>query len=452
MIFDKVLDIYQKYYICIHCLGRMFSLLGTNTTNYERGNSLLLSITMENHKNYLSGNEVSQKEGLTNLRLLAENAHYVPAQKVLNNEGFDYKKNDENQACYLCHNILSNIHKYTDKAKEILTGIEFNSFLVGSSPESQIINIEDIFKTEFNLLEAESFKSHFNRVVGKNLMGMLNKTPEFNTPDALIIYAFGFETFKVELVLKSLFIYGRYNKFIRGIPQTHWFCKSCMGAGCKLCNFTGKQYLTSVEELISPDFIRESKSTDSKFHGAGREDIDVRMLGLGRPFILELRSPKIRNLDLDKIERIINKKTRRKVKIQNLKYTNKKEVIKLKADAENTKKVYKAIVRAEAKITKSQFDQKLLELNTIFNTQEIKQRTPYRVSHRRADKIREKIIYKIDGKFIKTHLFEFIIISQGGTYIKELINGDEGRTSPSFSEIFETNLVCKELDVLEVSL
>ena len=67
-------------------------------------------------------------------------------------------------------------------------------------------------------------------------------------------------------------------------------------------------------------------------------------------------------------------------------------------------------------------------------------------------KIQEKIIYKIDGKFIKTNLFEFEIISQGGTYIKELINGDEGRTSPSFSEIFETYLVCKELDVLEVSL
>jgi len=324
--------------------------------------------------------------------------------------------------------------------------------LIGSSPNSRIINREDKFKSEFNILEAESFKSHFNRVLGKKLMKTIDKIPEFSNPDVLIIYTIDYETFNIELVLKSLFIYGRYNKLIRGIPQTHWFCKNCKGRGCELCNFTGKQYLTSVEDLISPDFIRESKSMDSKFHGAGREDIDVRMLGLGRPFILELRNPKIRNLDLIKLERNLNKKNKRKVRVHNLKYTTKKEVIKLKTNAKNTKKVYRAIIRAELKFTKKQFNQKLQELNKIFADREIKQRTPYRVSHRRADKIREKLIYKIEGKFIKPNLFEFNIISQGGTYIKELINGDQGRTSPSFSEVFGTKLVCKELDVLEVSL
>ncbi|UCD00865.1 MAG: tRNA pseudouridine(54/55) synthase Pus10 [Promethearchaeota archaeon] len=451
MIFDKVFEIYKKYYICIHCLGRMFSLLGTNTTNFDRGNSLLLSITMENHKNYLSGNDFLKKEAVTNLKLLAENANYLPAQKVLDNEGLDYTKNHSIQLCYLCHDIFSNIHNYIIKAGQSLDKIEFDSFLIGSSPESLIINQEDKFKTEFNLLEGESFKSHFNRVVGKDLMITLNKTPEFNNPDVLIIYTFGFEANEVEIVIKSLFIYGRYNKLIRGIPQTHWFCKNCMGRGCELCNFTGKQYSTSVEDLINPEFIKESKATDSKFHGAGREDIDVRMLGQGRPFILELRNPKIRNLDLTKIERKVNKINRKRIKIQNLRYSNKKEVIKLKTEAKNTKKVYKAIVKTENKISKEFFKQKLIELKKVFENQEIHQQTPYRVSHRRADKIREKRIYKIDGKLIKPNLLEFKIETQGGTYIKELINGDEGRTYPSFSELFEMPLLCKELDVLEIS-
>ena len=129
MIFDKVLEIYQKYYICIHCLGRMFSLLGTNTTNYERGSSLLLSITMENHKNYLSGNELIQKEAINNLKLLANKAYFKPAQKVLDNEGLAELKNNSNQECYLCHNIFSNIKNYTAKPIQILKEIEFNSFL-----------------------------------------------------------------------------------------------------------------------------------------------------------------------------------------------------------------------------------------------------------------------------------------------------------------------------------
>jgi tRNA pseudouridine synthase 10 len=430
----------------------MFSLLGTNTTNSERGRSLLLSITMENHKNYLSGNDVIQNESIHNLKLLATNANFIPAQKVLENEGLADVKNNSNQKCYLCQNIFSNIENYTEKAIRELENLEFNNFLIGSKPDSKIINQEDKFKSEFNLLEAESFKSHFNRVLGKALIRVINQEPEFFSPDILLIYSFDYKSYSVELLLKSIFIYGRYNKLVRGIPQTHWFCKKCMGAGCELCDYTGRQYLTSVEDLISPEFLIESKASDVKFHGAGREDIDVRMLGSGRPFILELRNPKVRNLNLDKIQRTTNKKNRKKVRLSELRFSNKKEVIKLKSEAKNTKKIYKAIVESESKIKKEDFVKKLIQLKEIFENKEIQQRTPYRVSHRRSDKVREKVVYSIEGKFIKPNLFEFLIETQGGTYIKELISGDKGRTTPSFKEIFDSPLKCRELDVIRISI
>jgi tRNA pseudouridine synthase 10 len=450
MIFDKVLQIYQKYYICIHCLGRMFSLLGSYTTNYERGNSLLLSLTMENHWMFLSLNNEQQKESLVNLKILAEKAQYLPAQKVLQNEGVKISDNTM-QSCYLCRGIFSNTKKYVEEAKVNLKGIEYKNFLVGTSLEAQIINREDDFKSKFQILEAESFKSHFNRVIGKFLTDILEKPPEFKNPDILVIFFLDFESFSVELNPRSLFIFGTYNKFIRTIPQTHWSCRNCKGKGCKLCNFTGKQYQTSVEEMVSPEFIKESLVNDSKFHGAGREDIDVKMLGRGRPFILELKNPKIRTLDLARIEKKVNKTNKKKVSIHNLRYSDKKEVVRLKDEAQETKKIYKASVVASIKITRETFDEKITELKKIFENQEIHQRTPNRVSHRRADKIRGKKVYKIEGKFNKPQLFEFIIETQGGTYIKELINGDEGRTSPSFSEVFEIPLVCKELDVIDIS-
>ena len=452
MIFDKVLEIYQKYYICVSCLGRMFSLLGSHTTNHERGNSLLLALTMESHKDFLSNNETEQEKALECLKLLAKNANFSPAQQVLQNEGFEYEKDDLSPICYLCHNIFSHLDEFIEKVKQKLKEIEFKNFLVGTSPSAQIVNQEDKFKTEFNILEAESFKSHFNRVLGKKLMISIEKPPEFNNPDILLIFSLSFDSFDIELKLKSLFIFGKYNKFIRGIPQTHWFCKYCLGNGCKLCNFTGKQYLTSVEELISPEFLKESKALGSKFHGAGREDIDVRMLGTGRPFILELRNPKIRNLDLVKIEKKINKINKKKIRIHDLRYTTKKEVILLKAESKNIRKIYRALVSTQDKLSKEIFEEKVNELKRIFENQEIKQRTPNRVSHRRSDRIREKYIFKIEGKYLKSNLFEFTIETQGGTYIKELINGDEGRTSPSFSEIFKTDLLCKELDVIKILL
>ena len=450
MIFDIVLKIYSRYYICVHCLGRMFSLLASNTTNQERGKSLLLSLTMELHKNFLSHNKEEQEIALVNLKILAEKANFVPAQKVLINEGIKYSELIPNQTCYLCQGIFLKVGHYGDKASNTLEGIEFNNFLVGSTPASHIINREDDFKGEFQILEAESFKSHFNREIGKYISEKLDKLPEFRNPDISIVYFIDYESSSIKLVLKSHFIYGRYNKFVRGIPQTHWICKNCLGKGCIKCNFSGKQYLTSVEELISPEFVAESKATDSKFHGAGREDIDVRMLGTGRPFIIELRNPQIRSLDLLKIEKKVNKINKRKVKIRDLRFSSKKEVIHMKGEASNTKKVYRALVETSHKINKKKFEEKMKMLELTFENDEIHQRTPIRVSHRRADKIRKKTVHKIVGKFVKSYLFEFTIETQGGTYIKELIHGDNGRTSPSFADVFEVPLVCKELDVLEI--
>ena len=57
-----------------------------------------------------------------------------------------------------------------------------------------------------------------------------------------------------------------------------------------------KQYPETVEELISEDAIKLARGKGAKFHGAGREDIDVKMLGNGRTFVLEIKEPKIRNL------------------------------------------------------------------------------------------------------------------------------------------------------------
>jgi len=232
MIFDKVLQIYQNYFICVHCLGRMHSLLGSNTTNQERGNSLLLSLTMENHKNFLSKNKDQQKEAISNLKLLAEKANFSSAQAVLENEGIEYLTSDTQQICYLCDGIFSDIGKFVEKSRVELEGIQFDNFLVGTTPDPQIVNREDRFKSEYKILEAESFKSHFNRVVGKELFRVLNKVPEFNNPDILIIFFVYNDHFDVKVNLKSLFIFGRYNKLIRGIPQTHWFCNNCKGIGC----------------------------------------------------------------------------------------------------------------------------------------------------------------------------------------------------------------------------
>jgi tRNA pseudouridine synthase 10 len=407
-------------------------------------------MTLQLHEDYLSGDEKNAQIAVESLQTLAENAKFQPARSVLVKEGYNYKNLSDDDRCYLCDDMFYNLEEYALAAIRTLNNNEFDSFLVGTNLAGRIINKEDSFKAQFSILGSESFKNHFNREVGKLLALKLNKITDFLNPDITIIFTLDIDNFSIDLLIRSLFIYGRYNKLIRGIPQTHWNCRSCNGRGCELCNYSGKQYPLSVEELTNKEFMIKSHSSSSKFHGAGREDIDVRMLGEGRPFILELKNPTFRSLDLIKIQKKINKKNKKLVHIHDLRFSSKNEVKKIKVDAENTRKIYRAIVRSENGITKSAFQEFQSQLKNIIVKTKISQRTPTRVLHRRADKVRQKKIYRVDGKYLKSKIFEFNIETQGGTYIKELINGDNGRTTPSFTEVFGAPLTCRELDVIQI--
>jgi tRNA pseudouridine synthase 10 len=92
----------------------------------------------------------------------------------------------------------------------------------------------------------------------------------------------------------------------------------------------------------------------------------------------------------------------------------------------------------------------LFSLESKLSGVQIKQRTPLRVMHRRADLIRERYIYKVKVKRLSPKRAELQIRCQGGLYIKELVSGDEGRTIPSVSELLENKAKPLKLDVLSV--
>ena len=50
------------------------------------------------------------------------------------------------------------------------------------------------------------------------------------------------------------------------------------------------------------------------------------------------------------------------------------------------------------------------------------------------------------------HSFTITICAEAGTYIKEFVNGDLGRTTPSVREILGCETHCEQLDVMNVDL
>lgn len=347
--------------------------------------------------------------------------------------------------CFICDNLFDKLDdelykKIDDKINQL--GVEFNTFLVGSKISKDIQKRDEEFSEKFNL-GVETIKKEVNRLIGLKIWEIYDKEAEFESQD--IVFSIDLiNDPKVRIQINPLYVEGKYNKFKRGIPQTKWPCTKCKGRGCEECNYTGKQYPESVEELISEHFLKLTKGREAKFHGAGREDIDVLMLGSGRPFVLEIKEPKIRNIDLNKLEKEINEINEGKTSYHNLHLCERRRKAEIKQSSPDTYKIYNALVKCDEAFDKA----KLEELTKL---DEIHQQTPLRVLRRRADKVRIKHVLDLSYEIIDDKTFNMRIKTEGGLYIKELISGDEGRSHPNVGEILGVNAICEQLDVIEVS-
>jgi tRNA pseudouridine synthase 10 len=115
--------------------------------------------------------------------------------------------------------------------------------------------------------------------------------------------------------------------------------------------------------------------------------------------------------------------------------------------ATKAEKTYRAIVTVEREVGEEDVKRLTSELSGAV----IKQRTPLRVLHRRADKVRVKKVHDLQIRVIAPSKMEATIRTQGGLYVKELVSGDDSRTVPSFSKILGAKAECQELDVMDVA-
>jgi tRNA pseudouridine synthase 10 len=256
---------------------------------------------------------------------------------------------------------------------------------------------------------------------------------------------------KNELPQAKVYIEGRYRKLTRDLPQTVFFCPECKGhvrrrRGCARCEGFGKLTRDSVQELVGWVFGAAFKTRKNVFHGAGREDVDVRMLGAGRPFIMEMINPKNLDVDLAALEEEVNRRNAGRLELAGLHWTEKARVRAIKETPHA--KEYEAKIRVEGTV-----DPKVFE-RFVGERIKVTQKTPARVAHRRADKDRERWIEFVSFEPVEgadgTIDWRVRLRTEHGTYVKEVINGEAGSTTPSLSELVGLPCQCVELDVLAI--
>lgn len=247
----------------------------------------------------------------------------------------------------------------------------------------------------------------------------------------------------------KLYVEGRYLKLTRDLPQTVFFCPECKGhprrrRKCERCEGFGKLTKDSVQELVGWVLGKAAGTRRHKFHGAGREDVDVRMLGEGRPFVVELENPRVTAIDLAEVEREVNARNEGRLEIRGLHWTQKGRVRELKEG--QFAKEYRALVRCEGEVTDDAIAATLAEPRYV-----VAQQTPSRVAHRRADKTRERWVELVSVERLPSGDLDVVLRTQAGTYVKEAVSGEGGMTEPSLAQrLGATSAACVELDVLAI--
>jgi tRNA pseudouridine synthase 10 len=396
--------------ICDPCLGRLVADRSFGLTNRDRGAGLRTTVA------------------------LADDTDFEP------HEG----------ECWVCEGECDRFEWWAEQAVALVHGYEFDSYQIGTKVPPLLEENDRLLREDVGLEPeaGELMKSEFNREVGKRFGEETGTEVDFGRPDVLLLCDLA--TDEIELQVNSAFVYGRYRKLERDIPQTKWPCRDCNGTGidrdekCSGCDGTGYRYDESVEQLTAPVVEEAMDGSDATFHGAGREDVDALMRGTGRPFVIEVKEPRSRNVDPDELEAEINEFADGKAEVERLRLATHEMVERVKEH--DASKTYEMAVTFDEPVDQAAFDAALEELRgaTIY------QDTPQRVSHRRAAKTRTREVYDIEGELEDDRTATLTVHGEGGLYVKELVSSDEGRTEPSLAGVLGVGATVTALDVLSV--
>lgn len=242
---------------------------------------------------------------------------------------------------------------------------------------------------------------------------------------------------RTEVSHEPVYLGGSYLKLSRRVSQSPWLIEG------------EDQPTLSVQELVGKPLQEAFACASCLLHGSvrfiqGREDVDVRMLGSGRPFVVTLLDPHmvLSAVDAGTLETRINSSTTL-IQVRGLKLVPKQFFEELKASEEDKLKVYSAVVWSSRALTSSDLEQ----LNSQPSI-DLQQKTPVRVLHRRSQLTRIRSILALRARQLTPHLCEVRLVSTAGTYIKEFVHGDLGRTQPNLGSLLGCRTDILQLDVL----
>ena len=427
---EKAEKALAEYPLCNSCLGRLFAKYGVGLSNYERGQALKTLLAIKLYEKYTEGS--LSKDQLRKMAIHAGEGIASMYRKVF---GEDVLVSN----CYICGNRLGSklIEEIASRVCTELHKYEASTFLVGVTLDESVSRRELELVVKYGVETSESIKREIKREVGKAVATLCKVTPDFSNPSVLIVVNVDSEfNYDISVKPSPIFLSGYYWKLGRRISHVPWYTKT-----------GSRKYPLSIQEVVESVLKNIFMAEQVAIHASGREDVDARMVGSGRPLIIELKSPKRRNVSVHELGEYVREALADSVvKLEVVSSASRNQVRLLKELSKRKRKAYRVTVYSLENVEPA--DLRVVE--EFFSNREVRQRTPLRIIRRKRDRERVRRVYAVKTRRVSNRVFEALIYCDGGLYVKELVHCDEGRTNPCFAGVLGKQLIPVELDVLYV--
>ena len=140
---------------------------------------------------------------------------------------------EEQPLCPFCENLFEEVDLLADIIHDAIEPYDVSRLQLGARFPKDQIEQEEKLRKRLGAGGSEALKPALVDEIGKRLKDRLGDIKLVNDkPDVLALI--DVLTLTVELDVRAVYVYGRYRKLERGIPQTRWPCRACKGRGCEL--------------------------------------------------------------------------------------------------------------------------------------------------------------------------------------------------------------------------
>ena len=342
-----------------------------------------------------------------------------PSSKLLGKKYLRKFGKSSNKKCYVCKNIFQNLDSMLLNIFQKSSNLDFKTFNLGLILKNSFLERDDLIKSKFKIKGIENLKFAISAEMSKKISRRTKSKRIMNEPDLFIQVNFKDESSTIRT--KPIFVYGRYNKKIRKLPQKQILCKSCNGIGCHNCNFIGLENIESIEGKISNFLIKKFDGNQVKINWIGGEDQSSLVLGNGRPFFAKILNPKKRN-------KILRKSTN----LDGISLSELKKILIQPKGSIPFKSKVSIIVDTEKPISLAHLKKLTILENAIIHDPS------------KDKKNIDKKIYKIRYKKLGKTSFHLDLFVDGGIPIKFFIQNSD--VTPNISELLGNHCQCRKID------